>query len=471
VYSVPDSGCKAIERISSFDLKRMFGCRSLKDWRMLELTGTGLKVFHDTEPPLTIGDMATINRNKSGKLLSRPTQALTTVGMDIGYGEGTSPGGHKYALTLVDLATRHVWVYGLRTKGADSVIDALWSFFVDAGGIPQRIRCDFDSSFVKGKVYSFLRRKGIKVGASPPNRQSQNGAVERQWRTATSMARALLVEARMPKRYWFWALREAVIRMNLLPCQAQTPDTTAAPDFEAGEFQSFPSESMETARRGSAVPPPLTTPFELFYGLKPDYRTLFQWGCLGYYRRTRDSSGSRGQFDMHSSVGIVLGRSNHTNGMIFWDPVTQRMNVSADYKLDPNASIGTHFPTVLYDGQISPMVLRGGKNANKEPFPPGSSVQVDIDGDYFEGIIKSVPLGTEIPHYQVSFPDTPDSLGVLLTQLSAPDEPVFPLIAADSTDTEDTMPSMPDWIKENTHVTIRLDGRSLRGTLCSTDAG
>jgi hypothetical protein len=50
---------------------------------------------------------------------------------------------------------------------------------------------------------------------------------------------------------------------------------------------------------------------------------------------------------MHSSVGIAIGgRSNHTNGMIFWDPVTQRMNVSADYKLDPNAAIGTHFPSV-----------------------------------------------------------------------------------------------------------------------------
>jgi hypothetical protein len=57
--------------------------------------------------------------------------------MDIGYGKGTSPGGHKYALTLVDLAMHHVWVYGLHTKGAASVIDALWSFFIDAGGIPE----------------------------------------------------------------------------------------------------------------------------------------------------------------------------------------------------------------------------------------------------------------------------------------------------------------------------------------------
>jgi hypothetical protein len=100
--------------------------------------------------------------------------------MDIGYGEDMSPHGYKYALTLVDLVTRHTWVYGLQTKSADSIINALWSFFIDAGGIPTRIHCNFDSSFVKGKVCSFLRHKGIRTGASPPGRQSQNGAIEHQ---------------------------------------------------------------------------------------------------------------------------------------------------------------------------------------------------------------------------------------------------------------------------------------------------
>jgi hypothetical protein len=110
-------------------------------------------------------------------------------------------------------------------------------------------------------------------------------------------------------------------------------------------------------------------PFELFYGLQPDYQTLYNWGCIGFYRRTRDSSGGRGQFDMHSSVGIAIGRSNHTNGMIFWDPITQRMNILADYTLDPTAAIGIHFPNVIYDGQISPLVLCGGEHCTKEPSP------------------------------------------------------------------------------------------------------
>jgi hypothetical protein len=72
----------------------MCGCRSLNDWRTLEKTGTGLHLVHEGSPLLTIGDTATINRNKHGKLLDHPKTALHTVGMDIGYGEGTSPGGY-----------------------------------------------------------------------------------------------------------------------------------------------------------------------------------------------------------------------------------------------------------------------------------------------------------------------------------------------------------------------------------------
>jgi hypothetical protein len=122
--------------------------------------------------------------------------------------------------------------------------------------------------------------------------------------------------------------------------------------------------------------PTLTTPFELFYGEKPDYCVLFKWGSVGYYRRDSDSGVKRGNFDMQTNVGIALGRSNQTNEMIFLDPGTSLMNVSAEYRLDPTAHITTHYPNITYDGHISPLVLRGGKNSDKEPFPPGSKVTV-----------------------------------------------------------------------------------------------
>jgi hypothetical protein len=174
---------------------------------------------------------------------------------------------------------------------------------------------------------------------------------------------------------------------------------------------------------------------------------------------------------MHSSVGIAIGRSNHTNGMIFWDPVTQRMNVSADYKLDPTAAIGTQFPTVLYDGQISPLFC-GGRQSTKEPFPPGTQVQVQLEEEYFAATVQSVPIEPDLPHYHVTFADSPDSVAVPIEQLFAMDEPISPLIADDSEDSpDDVFPTLPTWIAEDTHVTLFQDGHRQRGTISSTDSG
>jgi hypothetical protein len=419
---VPNSGAKQIERINSSELKKYVGCRGLSDWSILEDTGTGLHVVKDSDAPPTLGDVTTISRNNHGKLLQQPPTALHTVGTDIGYGEGTSPGRYKYALTLVDYTTRYKWSYGLKYKSAESVIDALWCFFVDPGGMPTRIRCDFDSSFVKGKVNTFLKLHRISITSAPPKQQSQNGLVERQWRTAVVMARAMLIEAQLPRRYWFWALREATIRMNLLPCKptgktssppadsdddVPTPVEVAQPAKESVYDPVSPPISNPAVRAGPTstqtgtppkprrhgkTDPTLTTPFEFFYGVKPDYRTLVKWGSVGYYRRDSDSGVKRGNFDVQTSVGIALGRSNQTNAMIFWDPGTERMNVSAEYRLDSTASITTHYPDIVYDGHISPLVLRGGQNPNKEPFPPGSKVTILHDNEYLPGTILSVPL-------------------------------------------------------------------------------
>jgi hypothetical protein len=198
VYAVPNSGVGATECINSSELKKYVGRRGLNDWHYLEETGTGLQVVKDAQGSITLGEVTTISRNNHGKILDHPLKSLHTVGIDIGYGEGTSPGGYKYVLTLVDFATRYTWTYGLKTKTAEAVIDALWSFFVDAGGTPTRICCDFDCSLVKGKVNTNLKVHRIQVPSAPPKRQSQNGLVERQWWTTVVMARTMLSRPAYP---------------------------------------------------------------------------------------------------------------------------------------------------------------------------------------------------------------------------------------------------------------------------------
>ena len=96
---------------------------------------------------------------------------------------------------------------------------------------------------MQGAVARLLRSHGVLVGASPPHRQSQNGAVERQWQTACCMARSFLATARLPNRYWYWAIHEAVTRMNMLPVKS-------GPSVDdLGEFQEF---STDPSKDGSA---------------------------------------------------------------------------------------------------------------------------------------------------------------------------------------------------------------------------
>jgi hypothetical protein len=96
---------------------------------------------------------------------------------------------------------------------------------------------------------------------------------------------------------------------------------------------------------------------------------------------------------------------------------------------------------------------------------------VEIEGDYYQGTVKSVPVEPTIPNYQISFPDSPESLEVPLNKLTAPDEPVFQLIEADQTITDEAFPSLPKWIRDGIKVTLFHDGGRRRGTISSTDQG
>jgi hypothetical protein len=194
---------------------------------------------------------------------------------------------------------------------------------------------------------------------------------------------------------------------------------------------------------------------------------------VGYYRRCADSGIDRGNFDAQSSIGLALGQSNQTNAMIFWDPATSRMDISADYRLDPTALITSSYPNnIVYDGHISPLVLRGGVNADKEPFPPGSSVTVLHEGEDLPGKVLSVPL-LDQTDYTVVLQDSPVHYLVPMGQLTGEGKPVFHMISVEpDSPVSSVPPTMPEsWIQDHTHITIHHDGRQRQGMLQSTDQG
>ena len=73
-------------------------------------------------------------------------------------------------------------------------------------------------------------------------------------------------------------------------------------------------------------------------------------------------------------LGIALGRSEYTNGMVFYNPVLDSFSTSADYLLDKGRNIGDVFPSLRYDGGSVIFVL-----SNKDDKP----VKFDIDERVF----------------------------------------------------------------------------------------
>jgi hypothetical protein len=64
--------------------------------------------------------------------------------MDIVFGDCMSLGGFRYALLLVDVATRYTWLYGLQTVSSGDIIFALDAFRADAGAYPKKFHANFD---------------------------------------------------------------------------------------------------------------------------------------------------------------------------------------------------------------------------------------------------------------------------------------------------------------------------------------
>jgi hypothetical protein len=259
----------------------------------------------------------TINRNNKGKTFAIPCHYLEKFGMEFGFIHKDSPGGFKYSLLIVDHKTRHNFIYGLRAVTGEDIHNVLLAFFIEAGGIPGTIQCDCDTKFLAGSAHQIIVKRGIQLQASPGGRQSQNGLSESHWKHIVRMARALLIDRGMPKSLWFFALHHTVQVCNYLPVMIEGNITTA---------------------------------FEKVHKSQPNFQAiLYPIFSHGYFRHTRDRNLERLQFDPQTQPGIAIGRSELANGLICWNPVTNRILVLADYGLNPLDHLPSPF-NIKFDG-------------------------------------------------------------------------------------------------------------------------
>jgi len=65
-----------------------------------------------------------------------------------------------------------------------------------------RLRIDNDSVFLCSEFTALCESAGISVERTVPYAYWQLGRIERQWRTLTDIAKALLLYASLPDRFW-----------------------------------------------------------------------------------------------------------------------------------------------------------------------------------------------------------------------------------------------------------------------------
>jgi hypothetical protein len=77
--------------------------------------------------------------------------------MDIVFGDCLSLGNYRYALVLVDVATRYCWLYGMQALTSNEIISCLVQFQVAAGGMAKTVLSDFDQKLIELKSLHKLK--------------------------------------------------------------------------------------------------------------------------------------------------------------------------------------------------------------------------------------------------------------------------------------------------------------------------
>ena len=111
------------------------------------------------------------------------------------------------------------------------------------------LRSDNGGEYITGEFESYLKLKGIHHELTVPHTPEQNGVAERMNRTLIESARSMLAHAGLPHCYWAEAVSTAAYLKN----------HTVTTAFEK-----------------------VATPYERWYGRKPNISNLRVFGCMAY---------------------------------------------------------------------------------------------------------------------------------------------------------------------------------------------
>ena len=150
----------------------------------------------------------------------RAKEPLGLVHSDV-CGKLNSPslGSAEYFVTFIDNKTHYLWIYTLKNKHEVFQTFREWKSLVEksTGHKLKTFRTNNGGEFTSTEFESYLREEGIKHEYTIPKTPQQNGVSERMNRTLVEAVRSMLVDAKLPHRFWAEALSTAAYLINRSP--------------------------------------------------------------------------------------------------------------------------------------------------------------------------------------------------------------------------------------------------------------
>ena len=243
----------------------------------------------------------------STKTATSSTKLLELIHSDVcGPMNIPSIGGSRYFVTFIDDFSRYVTVYMMekksevfyRFKDYITLIENRTGTKVKQVNFEnqtvKRFRSDNGGEYTSKEFENFCRGRGIKLEPTIPYTPQQNGVAERMNRTLTETARSMLHHSGRPLNLWAEAISTAAYVRNRSP-------TTILKDV---------------------------TPYELWFGKKPDVGNLKVFGCKAFVH-VPDSK-RKGKFETKSTRCIFVGYPTNENGFKLYNPSAGKMLRSRD---------------------------------------------------------------------------------------------------------------------------------------------
>ena len=231
------------------------------------------------------------------KSVSQSSAPLELVFSDV-WGQAIESVGRKqYYVSFIDDYSKFTWIYLIKYKSEvfqkfhdfQNLVERLFDRKIKA------VQTDWGGEYQR--LSSFFTKIGISHHVSCPHAHQQNGAAERKHRHIVEVGLALLSCTSMPLKFWDEAFLTATYLINRLP--------SAVINF--------------------------STPLERLFGQKPDYSSLWTFGCA-YWPNLRPYNAHKLQF--HSKRCVFLGYSNLHKGYKCLDVASGRVYISRDVTFD-----------------------------------------------------------------------------------------------------------------------------------------